>query len=99
MSPVTILSMPHNYRDPLYEDDADWRDEDGESARAMPRFAPYVDLPIPMPACVMVITDRDGTPLAIHADGQRIRRQDVATVWAGVQQYNADLAAGRQSSG
>jgi hypothetical protein len=93
MRPVSIISIPDNKRDPLYPEDTDWRDADGEPAHAVPRLAPYVDLPIPMPESIIVITDSAGQPLAISADGQRIRKHDVMMVWQGVLEYNADCSA------
>lgn len=39
-----------------------------------------------MPNSIMVITDKAGQPLAIHADGNRIKREDVATVYTEVLQ-------------
>jgi hypothetical protein len=89
MKPVRIVSMPHNHREPLHEDEL----EPGET---MPASLPYLTLPIPMPETVVVITgtDRDDV-LAIHCSNPngRIRREDLATVWLGIQQYNSDLAA------
>ena len=78
---------------PLYEDDTDWRDADGEPAHVMPQYVPYVDLPIPMPKSIIVITDAADKPLAMTVAGRRIRREDISVVWEAVRQYNADIAA------
>jgi hypothetical protein len=95
MRPCTILSMPHNYRDEIYnegEGPSFCHDYDqGEPRRAAPRVSEWAVLPIPMPECLMVTTDHDGRVIGAIADGQRIRWADLDTVTRGVQQYNADL--------
>ena len=47
-----------------------------------------------MPKMLKAWTDPErGTPVALWADDARIHPKDFATVWRGVQQYNADLVA------
>ena len=100
MKAVTIISMPDNRRGALFPPDellpSDADPDDGEdiyAAAARMQWPPAATLPIAMPKFVFVITDENGTPLAMTCDSGRIRRADVATVWQGVLEYNRDLAA------
>jgi hypothetical protein len=96
MTPVSIFSMPHNYRDELYNEGegpsfSDY--EQGEPRRPVPRGAEWATLPIPMPECLSTITDRDGMVIAAVADEKHIRWRDLDIVVTGVTQYNADIAS------
>ena len=99
MRPCTIFSMPHNYRDPLY-DEGDGPSfcndyERGEPRRRAPQTGEWATLPIPMPESLIVFTGPDGRVIAASADGKRIRWADLDIVVKGVEQYNADLARQR----
>jgi hypothetical protein len=94
MTPVTIFSMPHNYRDEIYNSGegpsfVDYGE--GEPRRLAPR-GEWATLPIPMPECLMITTDHDGRTIAASADGKRIGWADLDVVVKGVEQYNADIA-------
>jgi hypothetical protein len=99
MRQVVIFSMPHNFRDEIYnEGDGpsfchDY--ERGEPRRPAPLGGKWATLPIPMPDYLMVITDRDSRVIAATADESRIRWADLDIVVKGVEQYNADLARRR----
>ena len=54
-------------------------------------LGPFATLPIPMPRVATVWTGSDGKPVAMWCDEVRIRPCDFATVWQGIQEYNADL--------
>jgi hypothetical protein len=51
----------------------------------------FVPLPIEIPRALRVWTGRDGRPLVMWCDHQRIRPCDFATVLRGIEQYNRDL--------
>ena len=95
MRKVVAFSMPHNYRDEIYNEgegpsfcnDYEW----GEPRRPAPQGGDWATLPIPMPECLIVITDRDGRAIAATAEEKRIRWTDLDIVVNGVRQYNADL--------
>jgi hypothetical protein len=93
MTPVNIIRLPHNRCMALYRGEVD---DDGE---ALPYREPkYLTLPIRMPQSVMLTTSGEdiNTILAIDVlgeDGGRIRPEDIATVWEGIQQYNSDCYA------
>lgn len=100
MRQVTIFILPHNFRDPLYDESEgpsfchdDY--ERSEPRRRAPQSGEWATLPIPMPESLICTTDPDGRVIAATADGKRIRWADLDIVVAGVDQYNADLA--RQS--
>jgi hypothetical protein len=90
MTPVKIFSMPHNFRCALYRP-GDAPDTFGDPAYT-PAMGEFVDLPIPMPTCLM-LTTHNGQVVAARADGHRIKWADLDTVLRGVQQYNRDLAS------
>jgi|HubBroStandDraft_6_1064221.scaffolds.fasta_scaffold894220_1 hypothetical protein len=99
MRQVAIFEMPHNYRDEIYDTHgpgagpslcADY--EPGEARRSAPSGGGWAKLPIVMPECLFIITDRDKRVIAATADGTRIRWTDLDIVVKGVEQYNADLA-------
>src|SRR5215469_12493526 len=96
MMPVSISSMPHNYRGPLYRpgEAPDVFCEDIDYAR-IPNLGEFATLPIPMPHCLMITTDAKGRVIAAEADGKRIRWKDLDTVVKGVEQYNADCVRAR----
>jgi hypothetical protein len=99
MRTVSIISMPHNYRDELYsegEGPSFCHYNPGEPRRPSPLGGDeWATLPIPMPEGLMLTTDRDGRVIAADADGRRIRWADLDIVVKGVEQYNRDVA--RQS--
>jgi hypothetical protein len=95
MRPVWIFSMPHNYRDELYNegDGPSFVEyEQGEQRRPSPSGRDVANLPIPMPECLLTFTDREGRVISAQADDKRIRWRDLDTVVTGVTQYNADVA-------
>lgn len=96
MRQVTVYSMPHNYRDPLYDEGEGpsfcHDDDRGEPRRPAPHGGEWATLPIEMPECLMIFTDRDGRVIAATADGVRIRWADLDIVVRGVEQFNADIA-------
>lgn len=51
----------------------------------------FVPLPIPVPRAVTTWTGKDGRPLVMWCDDQRIRPSDFATVLRGIEQFNRDL--------
>lgn len=58
-----------------------------------PRRLPFVALPVPMPTSAVIVHDTDGKPLSITVHGQgtgRIRADDLATVHAGMIEYQRD---------
>jgi hypothetical protein len=94
MQPVNVFRLPHNYRDPLYdkgEAPETFCDETGEP-RPPPFGSDFVDLPIRMPSCLIIHTDHDGRPIAVWADGARIRWKDIDCVVLAAEQYNRHLA-------
>jgi hypothetical protein len=96
MSPVNVIVLPHNFRDELYpEGEGPSFCYDGTGVRPAPVMGGWATLPIPMPRCLVVTTDRDGeTVIAATADGQQIRWKDLDIVVLGVRQYNQACLAG-----
>jgi hypothetical protein len=94
MQPVVIFQLPHNYRDSLYEPGqapSIFCDDPRDDLRS-PFGNNFVDLPIKMPSCLIIHTDRDGRPIAAWANGARIRWRDLDTVVEGVRQFNVHCA-------
>jgi hypothetical protein len=57
----------------------------------IPRHSPYITLPIQMPEYAMVTYDAEtGAVLAITLPDGRVRREDLKTVWTGIEQFNRD---------
>jgi hypothetical protein len=80
MNPVITLAIPHNGR----------MEFDPEGSEKL--LGEFIKLPIPMPQHVMMWTGADGKPLVMWCDTSgRIRPADFATVWRGIEQFNADL--------
>jgi hypothetical protein len=95
MQPVTVFSLPHNYRDPLYapgEAPDSFCNDFTHPDRMAPFGSEFVDLPIPMPGCLMINTDAVGRPIAAWADGKRIRWKDLDIVVEAVRQFNVHCA-------
>jgi hypothetical protein len=102
MTPVSIISMPFNYRCELYD-----KDGPGEG----PHFAPpddpaekrgpgpsaggqqWATLPIPMPETLTLFTDGTGKVIAAWTDDLQVSWKDLDVVLKGVEQFNADLAS------
>lgn len=99
MMPCVIFKLPHNFRTPLYDTPPRYGDPDDDAAASErePRVA-YATLPIEMPRSVLAIyacMPFSGVPVAIVVPGVgRIRREDIATVWRGITQYNTDCGGG-----
>jgi hypothetical protein len=73
MMPVSIFSMPHNYRGQLYRpgEAPDVFCDDIDYAR-IPDLCEFATLPTPIPHCLMITTDATGRVIAAEADGKRI---------------------------
>ena len=87
MTTVAVFVFPANDRVGLYPGDTN---EDGELLPVLPQT--YLELPIKMPRSVQVTTVR-ARIVAIDVLGEgggRIKREDLATVWQGICQFNND---------
>src|SRR6516225_3073320 len=92
MRPVVILSLPHNYRLPLYQP-GEAPDTYGDPAdETVPDTGEWASLPIPMPRVLTFVTDHLDRVIAGRADGKRIRWRDLDTVSEGARQFNTDCA-------
>lgn len=102
MQPVSVISMPHNFRDVLYdksgpgqgpqftvEDGTDDEPDRGPSAYGQE----WVELPIPMPEVLQLATDQTGRVIAAWCDDKQVRWKDLDIVVTGVEQYNQDCAS------
>jgi hypothetical protein len=95
MQPVTVFVLPHNFRDEFYaegEGPSFRRYAPGESRGPIPEGTVWLDLPAPMPACLVTITDDAGKVIAATADGKHVRWKDLDIVCIAVRQFNEDLA-------
>jgi hypothetical protein len=52
----------------------------------------FAAMPIKMPTSVMAWVGKDGRPVALWADDQRIHPRDFAAVLVAVEEYNLDVA-------
>jgi hypothetical protein len=96
MTPVSIVSMPHNGRAELYPE-GEGPSFDAEHEPGTPRLpcdpVEWASLPIQMPETLTLLTDATGRPIAAWADDAQIRWRDLDVVLTGVEQYNRDLAS------
>jgi hypothetical protein len=90
MRPVIVLSLPHNFRLPLYQP-GEAPDTFGQpDDMTVPDTGEWATLPMPMPRVLSLTTDPLDRVIAARADGRRIRWQDLDTVCEGVRQFNED---------